>query len=61
MEKYIITVFEKDGSNVLDETFEAKDDREAKEIGNNMLKEKGFSDHTARVVSSAGKLIIFQR
>ncbi|WP_347552380.1 YhzD family protein [Pseudalkalibacillus hwajinpoensis] len=61
MEKYIITAFEKNGTNVLDETFEAQDDKDAKKIGQELLKEKGLEKHSARVVSSQGKLIVFQR
>ncbi|MCA0993023.1 hypothetical protein GLW07_20755 [Bacillus hwajinpoensis] len=61
MEKYIITAFEKSGATVLDESFEAQDDKEAKKVGEELLKQKGFENHTARVVSSAGKLIVLKR
>lgn len=61
MEKYIITAFEKSGETVLDESFDAQDDKEAKKVGEELLKQKGFENHTARVVSSAGKLIVLKR
>ncbi|MGB8001829.1 MAG: YhzD family protein [Anaerobacillus sp.] len=61
MEKYIITAFEKNGANVLDESFDAQDDKEAKKVGEELLKQKGLEKHSARVVSSKGKLIVFKR
>ncbi|TKD68676.1 YhzD family protein [Pseudalkalibacillus hwajinpoensis] len=61
MEKYIITAFEKNGTNVLDESFEAQDDKEAKKVGEELLKQKGLEKNSARVVSSQGKLILFKR
>ncbi|MDP4551718.1 YhzD family protein [Alkalihalobacillus macyae] len=61
MEKYIITAFEKNGANVLDESFEAQDDKEAKKIGEELLKQKGLEKNSARVVSSQGKLVLFKR
>lgn len=59
MKTYKLTVFEKAGEKLLDEAFQANDDTEAKGIGEQMLKEKGFEDKTFRCTSPAGKLILF--
>lgn len=59
MKTYTLTAFEKDGKKVLDESFTAKDDEEAKETGRLMLFEKGFSNHVFRCVTSDAKLILF--
>ncbi|MBA2174579.1 hypothetical protein H0266_06610 [Halobacillus locisalis] len=61
MKTYFLTVFEKDGTNVLDETFEAEHDDQAKEIGTQKLEEKGFSEHTHRCVAPNGHLVLFHR
>ncbi|MBH0228696.1 hypothetical protein LCL89_07485 [Halobacillus yeomjeoni] len=61
MKKYYLTVFEKDGTNVLDETFEAENDDQAKEIGQEKLEEKGFSHHTHRCAAPEGHLVLFHR
>lgn len=59
MKTYKLTVFEKDGEKLLDEAFEAKDDKEAKEIGEKMLREKDALEKTHRCTSPSGKLILF--
>jgi len=61
MKKYTLTVFEKDGQKLLDETFEAVNDEEAKKIGEQKLKENNYYHKTHRCTSSSGKLILFQR
>ncbi|KAA0758528.1 hypothetical protein DT250_29105 [Bacillus sp. AR2-1] len=58
---YVLTVFEKDGSKVLDESFEAATEKEAKAKGESILQEKGLYGKTHRCTSSAGKLVLFQR
>ncbi|PFE05170.1 hypothetical protein COE15_07390 [Bacillus cereus] len=58
---YILTVFEKDGSKMLDESFEATTEAEAKSKGTSILQEKGLHEKTHRCTSSAGKLVLFQR
>ncbi|MBY0595883.1 YhzD family protein [Bacillus bingmayongensis] len=58
---YVLTVFEKDGSKALDESFEATTEAEAKSKGESILREKGLYEKTHRCTSSAGKLILFQR
>ncbi|MED0660794.1 YhzD family protein [Bacillus smithii] len=59
MKEYTLTVFQKNGEKLFDDTFEAANDNEAKEKGSRILKEKGFSDYTHRCTSSAGKLLLF--
>lgn len=61
MPRFTLTVFKKDGEHLLDETFEAKDEKEAKEMGARKLKEAGHEHSTSRVTSSAGKLVLFHR
>lgn len=56
---YVLTVFEKNGSKVLDESFEAATETEAKTKGETILQEKGLQEHTYRCTSSAGKLVLF--
>ncbi|GER65817.1 hypothetical protein BpJC7_13020 [Weizmannia acidilactici] len=58
---YKLTAFEPTGEKILDEGFEATDDREAKEKGETLLKEKGAWDKTHRCTSPKGKLILFHR
>ncbi|TQS76594.1 hypothetical protein DX933_00375 [Ornithinibacillus gellani] len=61
MKSYALTVFEKSGEKLLDETFHAPSDEEAKNIASARLQEEGFSDHTHRCVSPEAKLILFHR
>jgi YhzD-like protein len=61
MSMYYLTVFEKNGEKLLDESFEAQSDQEAKEIGERKLKEKNLFEKTHRCTSSAGKLVLFAR
>jgi len=61
MKTYIVTVFDKKGEKLLEESFEANDDKEGREKGENILREKGFAESTYRVTSSAGKLVGFHR
>jgi hypothetical protein len=58
---YYLTVFEKNGEKLLDESFEAQSEQEAKEIGQRKLEEKNLSDKTHRCTSGAGKLVLFGR
>lgn len=43
---YVLTVFEKDGSKALDESFEAATEKEAKAKGESILQEKGLYEKT---------------
>lgn len=61
MKTYVLTVFDKTGEKLLDESFTAQDDNEAKKIGQSMLAEKGYSEHTHRCVSPEAKLVLFHR
>ncbi|HLQ70828.1 MAG TPA: YhzD family protein [Bacillota bacterium] len=61
MNTYSLTVFSKSGEKLLDETFEAKNDNQAKDSGNERLAEKGYGEYTHRCVSSNGKLVLFHR
>ncbi|WP_157074365.1 YhzD family protein, partial [Geobacillus zalihae] len=49
------------GEKLLDETFEAANDEEAKKIGEQKLRERGCWDKTHRCVNASGKLILFHR
>ncbi|WLR51466.1 YhzD family protein [Bacillus tianshenii] len=59
MPTYFLTAFDKKGEKLLDETFEAATDEEAKQTGEQMLSEKDLSEHTHRCVSPNGKLVLF--
>lgn len=56
----MITAFENDGTMVLNEAYEAADDREAKEKGLGLLREAGHEHKGARIVRR-GQLIYFER
>jgi YhzD-like protein len=58
---YYLTVFEKNGEKLLDESFEAQSENEAKEIGQRKLEELNYTDKTHRCTSAAGKLVLFGR
>ena len=58
---YVLTVFEKDGSKALDESFEAATEKEAKAKGECIGREKVLCGKTHRCTSTAGKLVLFQR
>ncbi|GGJ92340.1 hypothetical protein GCM10007063_13700 [Lentibacillus kapialis] len=61
MKTYFLTVFDKLGERLLNETFEASSNDEAKEIGTKRLDEEGYSEHTHRCVSPDAKLVLFHR
>lgn len=61
MQSFTLTVFDKSGEKLLDETFQANDEQEAKQIGESRLKEKGYHEMTHRCTTSKGKLILFHR
>ncbi|MBP1947342.1 YhzD family protein [Virgibacillus litoralis] len=61
MRTYVLTVFDKSGEKLLDESFEATSNDEAKKIGQAKLDEEGYSEHTHRCVSPDAKLILFHR
>lgn len=61
MGKYTLTVFEKTGETLLDESFEAKNDEEAKKIAKEKLAEKTYEEKTHRCVSADARLVLFHR
>jgi hypothetical protein len=61
MKTYTLTVFDKSGEKLLEETFEAASEAEAKKIGEQILREKNYHDKTHRCTSSSGKLVLFHR
>ncbi|SDQ85887.1 YhzD-like protein [Virgibacillus subterraneus] len=61
MRTYVLTVFDKSGEKLLDESFEAPSNDEAKKIGAARLDEEGYSEHTHRCVSPDAKLVLFHR
>ncbi|AOH53824.1 YhzD family protein [Peribacillus muralis] len=58
---YKLTVFEPSGEKLLDESFTAENDEQAKELGQNLLNEKNYQDQTHRCISPAGQLLLFHR
>lgn len=58
---YKLTVFEPSGEKILDDSFTAENDQEAKVVGENLLKEKNYFEYTHRCTSSAGKLLLFHK
>lgn len=58
---YKVTAFEPTGKKLLDETFEASNDLEAKTKGEQLLKENNAHEQTHRCISPDGKLLLFHR
>ncbi|KAB7704941.1 hypothetical protein F9802_15365 [Bacillus aerolatus] len=56
---YKLTVFEKNGKKLLDEAFEAHNDEEAKERGQQLLHQHAYEGYTYRCTSPLGKLVLF--
>ncbi len=61
MRNYTLTVFNRSGEKLLDETYTAASDDEAKEIGTAKLEEGGYLEYTHRCVTPEAKLILFHR
>ncbi len=61
MKNFTITAFSKNGDKLLDESFNASNDEEAKKTGRIKLEEAGYSDHTHRCVSEDARLLLFHR
>lgn len=59
MAEYVLTVYERNGKLLLDETFEAKDDTEAKALGMQRLYEEGYTEHLYRCVAPNARLVLF--
>jgi hypothetical protein len=58
---YKLTVFEPTGEKLLDESFTAENDDQAKKQGEKLLKEKSYENKTYRCISPLGKLLLFHR
>lgn len=61
MPLFTLTAFEHTGEKLLDETFEAANEEEAKKIGEQKLREHNCLDKTHRCTTSSGKLLLFHR
>ncbi|TFJ93517.1 YhzD family protein [Lentibacillus salicampi] len=61
MKTYFLTVFNKTGERLLNETFEASNNGQAKEMGQKRLADEGYSEYTHRCVSPEAKLVLFHR
>ncbi|WP_102336169.1 YhzD family protein [Salimicrobium jeotgali] len=61
MKTYFLTVFSQDGTNLIDERFEAEDDKSAAEIGKGKLAKQGYEEQTHRCVAPEGHLVLFHR
>jgi YhzD-like protein len=61
MKTYVLTVFDKKGEKLMDESFEATNDQEAKRIGEERLAKEGYLEQTHRLVSPEAKLVLFHR
>lgn len=48
VKNFNLTVFSKQGEKLLDESFSAKNDEEAKSLGHKKLDKEGYSEHTHR-------------
>ncbi|OAH59460.1 hypothetical protein AWH49_00375 [Domibacillus aminovorans] len=59
MKMYKLTVFKKDGKKLLDQSFEAKTDDEAKDRGSQILHAHAYENYTYRCTSPEGKLLLF--
>ena len=61
MKNYVLTVFSKKGEKLLDETFTADNDDDAKTVGEKRLEDEGYSEQTHRCVTEDARLILFHR
>lgn len=60
MKTYMLTAYNEKGENLLNLSFEATNDHEAKRQGEQLLTEKGLQEKTYRCSSPLGKLLLFQ-
>ncbi|UTR09219.1 hypothetical protein MM300_15090 [Evansella sp. LMS18] len=61
MKKYFLTAYDKSGKHLINEAFEAADDKEAKEQGLKRLEEENLTENPSRVVRSSGGLVHFHQ
>ncbi|WP_110929001.1 YhzD family protein [Bacillus massiliglaciei] len=58
---YKLTVFDPSGEKLLDESINAENNNDAKEIAERILEEKGYEERTHRCTAPDGKMIVFHR
>jgi len=56
---YKLTAFEQTGKLIMEETFTAENDEQARDKGRAILEEKELINQTHRLASPAGKLLLF--
>ena len=59
MRTYKLTAFEQTGKMIMEETFTAENDEQARDKGREILAEKELGLQTHRLASPAGKLLLF--
>ncbi|MCJ1909286.1 YhzD family protein [Planococcus ruber] len=59
MRTYKLTAYEQIGKLIVEETFTAENDEQAKDKGRALLEEKELTNQTHRLASPAGKLLLF--
>lgn len=59
MRTYKLTAFEQTGKLIMEETFTADNDEQARKKGREILEEKELLKQTHRLASPAGKLLLF--
>ncbi|CEG23501.1 hypothetical protein BN1080_02479 [Planococcus massiliensis] len=59
MRTYKLTAYEQTGKLIVEETFTAENDEQAKDKGRALLEEKELTNQTHRLASPAGKLLLF--
>ncbi|RXI99875.1 hypothetical protein DS745_13425 [Anaerobacillus alkaliphilus] len=61
MAVYVLTVFDGTGKVLVDERFDAKDDAEAKKLGESKIAELKYETYSSRVTKSSGGLVLFHQ
>jgi len=61
MKVYVLTVFDSKGKLLVDEKFEANNDNDGREIGEQKLALLNYQGYTSRVTRSSGGLVLFHQ
>ncbi|WP_062197500.1 YhzD family protein [Massilibacterium senegalense] len=61
MPQFYVTAYSKKGEVLINEMFEAENEKAATEIGQQKLVSQNLSEGTSRIVTSYGRLIGFHR
>ncbi|MGM9927182.1 MAG: YhzD family protein [Bacillus sp. (in: firmicutes)] len=61
MNTYKLTAFDTNGEKLLDESFQAENNDQAKKRGETLLAEKNLQNSTHRCTSPSGQLLLFHR